>query len=143
MRWSSARGRKVVAMDTASTVGVLDGLVIDAELGRVVALRLRKTHLRATMLPWADVHRFGEDAVTVVDAARIVEPDRDLAELASKSAAVLGKRVLSTAGIDLGRAADVDVDPATGEVLALVMPDGEVSGRRLLGAGPYAVVVKA
>lgn len=143
MRLSAARGRKVVALSTAATVGQLDDFVIDARTARVVALKLRKTRVRASMLPWADVHGFGEDAITVADAGRIVEPDRDIAALASKSSALLRKRVLSTAGVDLGQATDVDIDPATGDVVALVLPSGEIAGGRLVGAGPYAVVVRA
>jgi sporulation protein YlmC with PRC-barrel domain len=143
MRLSAARGRKVVAMNTAATVGRLDDFVIDARTARVVALRLRKTRVRASMLPWSDVHGFGDDAITVADAGRIVEPDRDLAELASKSSALLRKRVLSTAGVDLGQATDVDIDTATGEVVVLLLPNGTIAGSRLVGAGPYAVVVRA
>lgn len=143
MRWSEARGTKVVAMDTAATAGVLDSFVIDAARAQVVALRLRKTHLRARLLPWADVHGFGQDAITIAGAHRIVEPDADLDALTRRSAAVLGKRVLSTAGADLGAATDVDIDPTTGAVTALILPDREIPGDHLLGAGPYAVVVSA
>lgn len=143
MRESAARGRKVVALDTAAAVGRLDGFVIDPATARVVALRLRGTRNRATALPWPSLHGFGDDAITVSNADLIVQPGPELVELMGKAGAVLRKRVLSSAGFALGEVRDVDIDTGTGAVVSLILADTTISGRRMLGAGSYAVVVRA
>lgn len=143
MRESAVRGRKVVALDSASTVGVVDGFVVDPHDARVAALRLRKTRTQATVLPWTAIHGFGDDAITVTDADRIVQPGPDLAALMGKAGAVLGKRVLSSAGAELGAVRDVDIDTATGSVVSLILGDRTVAGDRMLGAGSFAVMVRA
>jgi hypothetical protein len=56
---------------------------------------------------------------------------------------LLGKRVLSTGGDDLGKVDDVEFDPGTGTITALLLPGGEVAGIRLVGVGSYAVVLQA
>ncbi len=56
---------------------------------------------------------------------------------------LIGKRVLSDKGEGLGEASDVVFDPATGTVETLVIGGREVPATSFLGAGSYAVVVKA
>ena len=56
---------------------------------------------------------------------------------------MLGKRVLATSGDELGKVKDVEFDPATGDVLALLLDEGASPGERLIGVGSYAVVVQA
>ena len=51
---------------------------------------------------------------------------------------MLKKRVLSTNGDDLGPVKDVDFDPASGAVTALILDAGEVAGKRMVGIGSYA-----
>ncbi|MGI8816749.1 MAG: PRC-barrel domain-containing protein [Pseudonocardia sp.] len=142
MRFSEARGRKVVSIATADTVGKVDGFVIDPTARAVCALEVRKT-ASGSVLPWSGVESFGADAVTVAGAEQITSAAEDLAALMDKDHRVVGKRVLSTRGDDLGKVRDVEFDGESGLLTLLVLDQGEVAGVRLRGVGSYAVVVTA
>ena len=138
--FSEARGRKVVSTSTAGTVGKVHELVIDPATRTVLALELRKTD-SGSSLRYSDITAFGDDAVTVTGADKITEATEDVAALLGKDHHVLGKRVLSAAGVELGTVKDVEFSAESGRVTALHLDGTEVSGARLLGVGSYAVVV--
>ncbi len=143
MRFSEASGHKIVSTSTAATVGKIDEFVIDPSGPSVVAFGVKKTESGDT-LRWSDMTAFGADAVTVDDPAKITDGGGDdLAPLLGKSNHVLKKLVLTTAGDELGKVKDVDFDPSSGSVTALILDSGEVSGKRVVGIGSYAVVVEA
>jgi uncharacterized protein YrrD len=142
MLFSEANGRKVVATTTAATVGRVHGLVVDVRGPAVAALELKKTDSGDT-LRWQDITAFGVDAVTVPGPERITDGGEDLGPLLDKANHVMGKRVLATSGDELGKVRDVDFDPESGYVLALLLENGFVEGKRLIGIGSYAVVVQA
>ncbi|MGI9004302.1 MAG: PRC-barrel domain-containing protein [Pseudonocardia sp.] len=142
MRFSEAKGRKVVSTSTADAVGKVDEFVVDPKAQAVLALVLAKTDSGHT-LRWVDIAAFGTDAVTVTGADKITEADEDVAALTGKDHRLLGKRVLSTAGDELGKVSDVEFDGESGAVTSLVLDEGEVAGTRLVGVGSYAVVVMA
>lgn len=139
-RFSAAKGRKVVSTSTAATVGQVHAFVVDPQADAVIALRLRKTS-GGDALKWSDITGFGEDAVTVAQAELIAEAGAAVATRSEKAHRVLGKRVLTVAGDELGEVDDVEFDPTTGAVTALVLDDGELARGRLVGVGSYAVVV--
>ena len=141
MHFSEAHGRKVVSTTSAETVGVIRSFVVDPTRQRIVALSLNKTPGEGTMLPWGDITGFGADAVTVPGDERLVVPDEQLADLDDKHRAMVGKRVLSTAGLQLGHVRDVDFDPTSGQLDSLLLEDTTVDGAKLRGVGSYAVVV--
>ena len=144
MRFGEARRRDVVATDSATKVGRVEGFLVDAATGRVAALRCGKTSGDGQVLPWEDVQSFGVDAVTVARADVLREPHGQREELGVKGKLeMLGRRVLSERGDGMGDVVDVDFDPRTGEVLAVLTGTEEVPGERLLGVGGYAVVVRA
>lgn len=70
MRFSDAKGHKVVDKSTASAVGQVRGFLVDPESRSVAALGLKKTD-RGNVLRWSDVDAFGIDAVTIGDSAAI------------------------------------------------------------------------
>lgn len=143
MRFSDARGRKVVSTSTADTVGKIDELLVDPASRSVLALVLKKTDDGDT-LRWSAITAFGEDAVTVGSAEAITAPDEQVAALTGKDHAVLGKRVLTTAGAELGKVDDVEFDHESGAIETLLLHgDDTVAGSRLVGVGSYAVVVRA
>lgn len=142
MLFSEAHSRKVVSTDNASTVGKIDGFVVDPRLPGIVALAIAKSANGGSALPWPNIIAVGHDAVTVASADAVVIPDERLTELADKSHGLLGKRVLSTAGIMLGAVRDVDFDPTTGRLALLALDTGTVDAARLVGAGSYAVIVR-
>ncbi len=142
MLFSEASGQRVVSTGNASTVGHVGSFVIDPAVQRVVALSLKKTPVTGTLLPWSDITAFGADAVTVAGDHLIVNEEGAFAELNSKQHAILKKRILTSAGQQIGIVRDVDFDPADGRILGILTDDQPIDGRTLLGIGSYAVIVK-
>lgn len=143
MRASDVGGRKVVSTATAATLGKVDGLVVDPQTARVVAVTLKKTEGDGDTLLWGDITAFGTDAITVArdDLVTVAQPP--VSTLADKHHHLLGKRVLSQAGEELGKTKDFEFDPADGSVRALVLDHSEVPGSSLVAVGSYAVIVRA
>lgn len=142
MRFSDADGHKVVSTSSAETVGKVDGFVVDPQLRKIVALEVKKTDSGDTLM-WSAIVGFGADAVTVADGHAITEQSDDVAALAGKDHQLEGKRILSSAGDELGQVDDVEFDPESGQIQALIAGEQDVAGERLIGIGSYAVVVRA
>ncbi|GAB2919246.1 hypothetical protein GCM10027047_16010 [Rhodococcus aerolatus] len=140
--FSDAKGRKVVSTSTADTVGKISEFVVDPSSRSVVAVLCKKTEDGDT-LRWSDITAFGDDAVTVANAGVIGSPDETVGALTGKDHHVLGKRVLTSRGADLGKVKDVEFDHESGAIENLVLDDQSIGGARLLGVGSYAVVVRA
>lgn len=141
MRFSDAKGHKVVDKSTATTVGQVRGFLVNPRSRSVAALRLKKTD-RGNVLRWSDLTAFGIDAITIGDSAAITELDDGLEAFRGKRRRLLKKRVLTTGGDELGEVADVEFDPDTGTLTTILLQDGEVAADRLVGIGSYAVVVQ-
>lgn len=141
MKFSEAKGHKVVDKSTATTVGKVRSLLVDPGSCSVAALRLKKSD-RGEVLRWGDLIAFGVDAVTIDDPAAIAELDGELKALRGKRGRLLKKRVLTTGGDELGEVSDVEFNPDTGKLTAILLQDGEIAGERLVNVGSYAVVVK-
>lgn len=142
MRFSAAVGRKVVGADAADTVGQVAGFVVDPVGRRVLSVHVKSSE-SGTTLPWSSISTFGDDAVIVRGADAIGDPDEASEALTGKDHDVIGKRVLTSAGNELGTVGDVDFDPASGAITSLLLDSGDVPGTRLVGVGSYAVVVDA
>ena len=142
-RFIAAVGRKFVSRTSAEELGALTHAAVDVKKRQVTSLVTGKGR-KAARVDWDQVSGFGPDAVMVADESALHAPRDD-----HESAAVdgklelIGKRVLSDMGEDLGEASDFVFDPATGAVETLVVGEKEVPATSLLGAGSYAVVVKA
>lgn len=139
MRFTDVRGRKVLDTSTATTVGKVDGLLVDPAERRVVAVHVKRKG--EELLRWEALGSFGPDAVTVAGEDALTASDEHLDALASKAGALLKKRVLTDAGNEVGTVEDVEFDPESGRVTALLTSEGEVDGERLRGVGSWAVVV--
>lgn len=142
MRFSEAAGRQVVSTATAETVGKVDGFVVDPRSQAVVALSVKKTDGGDTVV-WTDIVGFGADAVTVSQADKISDASPEVDALTGKDHELLGKRILSAFGDELGKVSDVEFDPASGRLTTLFGTDDDIAGDRLIGVGSYAVVVEA
>lgn len=141
-RFSEVLGQGVVSAATAQRVGTVGSLVIDPAGGRISALRVKGPD--ADLVDWAELRGIGPDAVVVssADAMRLARPGPE--ERARDGAMdVLGKRVLTDSGTELGTVADVEFDPETGVLEAVVVGDHRLPGDGIRGVGPYAVVVRA
>jgi sporulation protein YlmC with PRC-barrel domain len=142
-RFAAAEGRKVVSRTSAEELGAVTHIVVDVKRQKVTSLVVGKGR-KAVLVDWDQVSGFGPDAVIVADDNALHTPrdDRESAAAGGKLE-LLGKRVLSDMGNDLGEASDVVFDPSSGTVETLVIGDREVPATSMLGAGSYAVVVKA
>lgn len=136
MRFSEARRREVVDTTSATTVGRVDGFVVDPRSQRVSGVRVGKGD--GNYLAWSDLTSFGVDAVTVEGAGRVrtgdVDDGLDQPDL-------LGHRVLDEHGVDRGTITDVEFAPTTGEIRYLLTSTEEVDGSLVRGVGTWAVVV--
>ena len=142
MLFSQARKHEVVSTASATRVARVDGFVVRPGPPRVALLRLGKVSGAGTLLDWADVQGFGPDAVTVADEATIRPASDALEQRAeAKELEILSKLILTERGTDLGTVTDVDFDPETGAVTALITANETIAGDRLIGLGGYAVVV--
>jgi sporulation protein YlmC with PRC-barrel domain len=142
-RFAAASGRKVVSRTSAEELGNLAHIVVDIERRQVAWLVVGKGR-KALLIDWAHVSGFGPDAVMVSDESALHPPrdDREHAAAAGKLELV-GKRALTDTGNDLGTVADVQFDPATGNIESLVIGDREEPAASLLGAGSFAAIVRA
>jgi uncharacterized protein YrrD len=142
MLFSQARKRDVVNTATATRVARVNGFIVLPGPARVALLRLGKVRGAGTLLAWDDVQGFGPDAVTVATDA-VIRPARDELEQRAEDGdlEILGKRVLTEQGTELGAITDVDFDPETGAVTTLITKTETLAGERLIGLGGYAVVV--
>ncbi|GGO48814.1 PRC-barrel domain-containing protein [Streptomyces lasiicapitis] len=140
-------GRSVVDAAGAARLGTVDGLVLDASHdpgrshSRIAALCLRDAKTEDEVIAWADIHAVGPDAV-IVTADRPVSLGTADSPAASESQSLLGKRLLTDLGHDIGTLDDLTFDTGTGRVERLTSSRGEqLAGERLIGIGTYALVV--
>ena len=142
MLFSQARKRDVVNTATATRIARVDGFVVLPGPPRVALLRLGKVSGAGTLLAWDNVQGFGPDAVTVSTDA-VIRPARDALEqrVEDNDLEILGKRVLTEHGMELGTVTDVDFDPDTGSITTLITKTETIAGERLIGLGSYAAVV--
>lgn len=143
MLFTETRGRPVMNTSTATTEGKISHPLVDPHTSRVVGFALSKTHGKANTLHWEDLRHFGPDAVTVDSADAVAEPRGRAAELSAKHMEILGKRVLTDQGDELGEVDDLHFDPDSGEVVALVTAAGPLEAERMIGLGSYALIIKA
>ena len=75
----------------------------------------------------------------------VIRPARDSLEQRAEDndLDILGKRVLTEQGTELGTVTDVDFDPETGAVTTLITKTDTIAGQRLIGLGGYAAVVSS
>jgi sporulation protein YlmC with PRC-barrel domain len=142
MLLSQILGHPVISAEDARPAGAVAGLGIDPRTGRITELYLRDTGQAGDTVAWAQVRGVGPDAV-IIDA---VGGDHGTARpRAEKNAEkkLLGKRILTEYGEDIGTLTDLTFDPETGGIGELHIGREQVPGGLLLGLGPYALVIAA
>lgn len=140
-------GRAVIDAADATRLGAVEGLVLSASRGsrgRIAALRLRDAKSEHEIIAWGDLHALGPDAV-IVTADRTASASTTAASLRTASSGsqdLLGRRLLTELGQDIGTLDDLTFDTGTGHVERLASSRGEqLAGERLIGVGPYALIV--
>ncbi|MDR7276459.1 PRC-barrel domain-containing protein [Catenuloplanes atrovinosus] len=135
--WSEIKRHRVVDTGSATTVAKVDGVVVDPRAGTVVAFTAGK----GRVVHWPDVAGIG-DAITVASADAVRPAEGRAAGLLGGDHELLKKRVLTDGGDEIGRVSDLAFDAATGRVTELRTKDATIDGGRLIGCGPYAVIVR-
>lgn len=142
-RFAAAFGRKFVSRSSAEELGALTHIVVDVKEQKVTSLVMGKGR-KAVLVDWPQVSGFGPDAVMVADESALRAPRDDHERAAAEGELELvGRRVLSDLGEGMGEASDVVFDPDVGMVETFVVGERELPASSVLGAGSYAVVVKA
>jgi sporulation protein YlmC with PRC-barrel domain len=136
-------GQPVIARDTADRVGTLDGVVIDPETGKVVAVQLGAKK-SSRFIRWDDVSAVGSDAIMITHADSARDAHGSLEERAAAGiVSLLDTRMLDDRGDELGTVDDLEFDETTGTINGLHVGDQQVAGDRLIGIGSYAIVATA
>lgn len=141
MLLSEITDRPVMDTDVAQSIGQVDSLVITSRPAHITALRLKKTNGGGTLLTWQKVHAIGPDAIMARAHAQ-EGADEDVTEQAAACRNLLGRRILTERGTEIGLLQDIDFDPESGQVQGLLTSSGTLPGQRLIGIGSYAVVVQ-
>ena len=140
-RFTEVLGQPVVSASSADKVGTVSALVVDPAGGRLAALRVKGPE--ADFVGWDDLRGIGPDAVVIssTDALRLARtPMEERAR--DGDVDLIGKRVLTDAGAELGTLADVEFDPETGLLETVIVGERRLPGGGIRGVGPYAVVVR-
>jgi uncharacterized protein YrrD len=99
---------------------------------------------KATLVDWTEVSGFGSDAVMVSSEGALRAPaDAREQAAANGKLELLGSRMLTESGNELGIIGDISFDPASGSVEVLSVADRQIPADAVLGSGSYAVVVAA
>jgi uncharacterized protein YrrD len=137
----ASQGRKVVSRATAEALGALTHLLIDSGHCQVRALVVGSGR-HARLIDWEHVSGFGPDAV-MVESHEVLRPpagDHEQAAVEGKLELV-GKRALSERGNEKGSITDVEFDPESGAIGAVLIGEERVPPTDVLGLGSYAAVL--
>ena len=138
-RLSDVVGMRVMSKATAEQAGRVERALVSTHERRIVGFQVGK----GLVVDWAALSGVGDDAVVVEAEGRVrrAQGDRELKALRGRYDLV-GKRVLSDRGDEIGTVVDVEFDEATGRLEAVETSAGMVAGERVLGLGSYCLVVR-
>jgi sporulation protein YlmC with PRC-barrel domain len=132
----------MVSRTTAEELGKLAHIVVDVKRRKVASLVMGRGR-KALLVSWEQVSGFGPDAIMITDETAVLEPADDHEQAAADGELELvGKRVLSDTGNELGTVTDAVFDPDTGSIESILIDDRETPAASLLGVGSFAVIVR-
>lgn len=151
-----AISRPIISLKEGREIGQVRGLLVDPAQLKVVALVVgRKGFLRGNLvIPHASIKSIGDQVVTVEDASlEKVTPQHHLAPLLKDPVVLIGARVITEAGIQLGLVREFYWDQVTGKIVQLEIAPGKWGslggGKVLLPAdllvtvGPRLLIARA
>jgi uncharacterized protein YrrD len=142
-RFTAAQGRKVVSRASAKELGNVEHLLVDTAQRRVASVVVGKRR-KARLVNWEGVSGFGADAVMIADEESLHEPQNEREQAAVRGQLeLLDRRALSDLGNEMGKIDDVIFDPDSGMLESFVVGDQEQPAASLLGAGSFAVILRA
>jgi uncharacterized protein YrrD len=132
----------VVSRATAEALGELTHLVVDSSRRHVTAVVVGTGKRHGRLIDWEHVTGFGPDAVMIEsqDALRPPRDDHEQAAVEGKLELV-GKRALSERGNEAGSITDVEFDPESGDIGAVLVGEERIPATDILGLGSYAAVL--
>ncbi len=137
----ASSGRKVMSRESATEVGFVGHLLVDAAQRRVVAVAVGRGK-KARLVDWDQLSGFGPDAVMVVEEKSLRSPvDEHERAALEGNLDLVGKRVLTNLGYELGKIDDVTFDPGSGMLEELLIGARRVPAGSLMGNGSYAAVL--
>ena len=140
--FSHVTGRSVVATDTAETIGSVKGFILDRAGRNIEAIHIDGHGKRALVLPWSSVNSFGADAVMASSGDDPATITNDHQKSAIKGdVTMIGTKVLTTGGLDIGKVEDVEFETDSGAVIRAVTGQGPLEPERFRALGSYALVV--
>ena len=138
-------GRKVIDRSNAEQVGKVSAVVLDTAGGaaRFAALRIAGAGTEREFVDWSHVTGSGDDAVVVEggDNLRFASGERE-ERVRAGDAELLGKRVLTDHGNEVGKVDDVEFDATSGTVEFVAAAAERIPGDRVRSVGPYALIVR-
>jgi len=139
MNLSELAGRPVLDLATATNVGKVADFVVDPVTRRIVGFHLANVKGPEYWLSWDAMSALGADALTIDHRDVLTEPPEHGRGL--RAGKVIGGRVLTDSGRELHNLADLEIDPDTGRITALIIGDHPMAAEALIGVGRYATVV--
>jgi sporulation protein YlmC with PRC-barrel domain len=141
---SELRGRPVLDISSATTVGQLQLAVVDPARGGVVAFRVRSSQGPGDLLPWESITSIGPDAVTVESVDLLRGPvGRAEQRAAEHGHDPIGALVITDRGEEVGTVTEVLIDETSGAIERLVTDRVDQPAPTIIGMGDYALVVEA
>jgi uncharacterized protein YrrD len=123
-------GQDVLSLATGKKIQTVKDLIL-GESTQIVALLVDEGGLlsTSTVIPIEMVRRFGKDAVIVEsdDAVIKASADPDVAAILNRKDSLVGKRVFSVDGQELGKVADLYFDEVSGRIDGIEISGGTVA----------------
>ncbi|WP_420596458.1 PRC-barrel domain-containing protein [Deinococcus sp.] len=141
-------GRNIVTIDSGNQIDRVHDLVFDHDANQVLALLVDEGgwFRAAKVVPFESVKNIGEDAVMVQDESAVVSArdDSRIAELLDTNMGLIGTKLLTTDGRDLGKIADVYFDEHSGKVVGYEATGGvfsDLSSGRTFVPAPESISI--
>ena len=129
-----AGGLLVITRDSGKKVGKVEDLVLDRQGSRILGILVDEAgwFKEARVVPWPSFRVIGLDAVIIDEEASAKKASEfpDMSEVLDEGNVLVGARVATTDGRELGKIEDFYFDPETGVVKGFELSGGK--GRSFL-----------
>ncbi len=114
MNFSELKGRAVIDVTSAKTIGHLDDLVVELENRQIIGLRVKESglfgHVRA--FPMTTLQSVGKDAVTILLPVETATSSKDtVLDKGPGLNSMINRQVVSQGGKLIGQISDIALDP--------------------------------
>ena len=129
-----AAGLLVITRDTGKRMGKVEDLVLDRQGSRVLGILVDEAgwFKEAKVVPWPSFRVIGLDAVIIDDETNVKKASEvpEMSEVLEGGNVLIGSRVATTEGRELGTIEEFYFDPQTGAVKGFELSGGK--GRSFL-----------